>query len=83
MARRTESLARGLDPDQLDRRITDERMEDPHRVRASADARDDSRREMTHAREHLRARFAADDRLEVAHHARIRRRTDHRTDDVV
>ena len=35
------------------------------------------------ALEHLRPRLAPDDRLKIAHHARIRRRADDRADDVV
>ena len=49
-------------------------MEQPHRVRAAADAGDERIRQPALGGEHLLARLVADDRLEIAHHHRIRMR---------
>ena len=48
-------------------RILDERMEQPDRVAAAADAGDRVVGQAARCLEDLRARFAPDDRLEVAH----------------
>src|SRR5258708_18325936 len=76
-------LAGGLDSDELDVLVRDERVEDAHRVRAAADAGDHRRRKSTRPLQHLRPCFDAYDRLEVPHHSRIRRWTDHGPDDVM
>jgi hypothetical protein len=58
-------------------------VEDAHRVAAAADARDDRIRQAAELLETLRARFAADDRLELAHHERIRMRPQHAAEQVI
>ena len=76
-------LAAGLDADQPDVAIVDERVEDAHRVAAAADAGDDRVGQPAGQLEDLRARLAADHRLELAHHQRIRMRPEHRSEQVV
>ena len=76
-------VARGLDADQLDLGVVDERHEDPDRVGAAADAGDHALGQPARLLEHLRARLVADHALEVAHDRRERRRADARADDVV
>ena len=63
--------------------IRDEGVEDAHRVAAAADAGDDRVRQPAELLEALRPRFAADHRLELAHHQRIRMRAEHRAEQVV
>jgi hypothetical protein len=65
-----------------DARVVEERMEQADRVRAAADARDERIGQLAVPLEHLRARLAADDRVEVAHERRIRVRSRDRADDV-
>ncbi len=62
--------------------VVEERMEQADRIGAAADAGDERVRQAAVLVEHLRARFAADDRVEIAHHLRIRMRTGDRADDV-
>jgi hypothetical protein len=57
-------------------------VEQADRVGAAADARGQHIRQAAVLLEHLRARFAADDGVEIAHHHRIRMRTGHGADDV-
>ena len=83
VAARVDPVAAGLDADQLDLLVGDERGEDPDRVRAAADARDHARRQPALALEHLRARLVADHPLQVAHERRVGRRADDRADHVV
>src|SRR3954468_11211829 len=78
-----ESFTRSLDADQFDCLVGYECVEDSHRVRATADARDHRLRKLSRALEHLRSRFATDYRLEVTHHARVRRGPANRSDDVM
>jgi hypothetical protein len=54
------------------RAVVEEGVEHADRVAAATDARGDDVRQAAVSRQHLRARFAADDGVEVAHHARIR-----------
>ena len=77
------ALAAGLDADQPDAAIVDERVEDADGVAAAADAGDDGVGQPPGQLEDLRARLAADDRLELAHHQRIRMRPEHRAEQVV
>ena len=62
--------------------VADERVEDADRVRAAADAGDDGVREAADLLEHLRARFAADHRLQIAHDHRIGVHAGGRAEDV-
>ena len=75
-----DALARRLDAEQPHARVADERREQPHRVRAAADARDERVGQPAGLREDLRARLAADHALEVAHEPRIRMRAGDRAD---
>jgi hypothetical protein len=63
VARRVDAVAGGLDADQLDLGVVDERDEDPDRVGAAADARDDALGQPPRLLEHLRdtgrARYVA------------------------
>src|SRR5204862_3475780 len=68
---------------ELDAGIIDEGAEDPYGVRSATDARDHNVREGAEPRKALLARLSADDRLEVAHHRRIRVRTDRGTEEVI
>ena len=72
----------GLDADELDLAILDERIEDPHRVGAAADAGDDGVWQCADRVEHLGAGFPPDDRLKISHHHRVRVHADDRADDV-
>ena len=76
-------LAPGLDANQPHVAIADERIEDPHGVTAAADAGHDRGRQPAGELEDLRARFAADHRLELAHHQRVRMWTEHRAEQIV
>ena len=80
---RRDRLAAGLDADQPHLRVVDERIEDADRVAAAADARDHRVRQAPGLLEDLRARLAADHRLELAHHQRIRMRAERRPEQVV
>ncbi len=62
--------------------VVDEAREDAQRIAPAADARDDVGGQPAVALEHLRARFFADHPLELAHHVRVRMRTDDAADDV-
>ena len=72
-----------LDSVQRDVRVVQERVEQPHRVRASSDAGDAGVGQAALQIEHLRAGLAPDHGVEVAHHHRIGMRARHRADDVV
>jgi hypothetical protein len=61
----------------------DKRVENAEGVAAPADAGDDRLREAAGELEHLRPSLAADHRLELPHHQRIRMRPQHRTEQVV
>ena len=75
--------AAGLDAEDLDAAIGEEAVEDADRVRAAADAGEHGVRQAAGFREHLRARFAADDGLKLPHEIRIRMRADRRAEQVV
>ena len=75
-------VARGLDADQAHRLIRDVGIEKANRVRAAADARQHRVGLAPRQFRHLLFRFAADHRLEVAHHHRIRMRPRDGADDV-
>ena len=62
--------------------VRDVRIEDAHRIRAAADARDDRVGLPSGGFRHLRQALAADHALEIAHHHRIRMRAGHGADDV-
>ena len=64
-------VARGLDAENLDAGIVEERMKQSHRVGAAADAGDQRIRQAAFGFLHLRAGLGADHRLEIAHHRRI------------
>src|SRR5437588_6666654 len=83
MAPGVDAFPRGLDADQLDAVVCDERGEDPDRVRAAPDAGDHAPGEPPGALEHLRSGLVADHPLEIAHQRRERRRPHGRADDVV
>ena len=82
MAPALDAVPGGLDADELDLAILDERIEDTHRVGAAADAGDDGVWQRADRVEHLRARFPPDDRLKIADHHRVRVHADDRADDV-
>ena len=83
MAAGLDAVAAGLAADQRDVEVVEERVEQPHRVGAAADAGDDGVGQPADEVEHLLARLDADDALEVADHHRERVRPDDRADDVV
>ena len=72
-----------LDADELDLLVVEEGGEHADRVRAAADACDHGVREPALGLEDLRARLAADHRLQLAHDRRVRRRADAGADQVV
>ena len=83
MAPGLDPLPRGLDADQLDLRIVDERREHADRVRPAPHACNDPLRQPPGPLQHLRARLVADHPLQLTDERRIRRRPDARADDVV
>src|SRR5687768_15344716 len=83
MALALQALPGRLYTDEFDLHIVNKRVEDPHRVRPAAYARDDRGGEAPRLLQHLGPRLAADDRLELPHHPRIWRGPDDRTNDVV
>src|SRR5947209_19883256 len=64
--------ASGFDADHAYAFVREERMKEADGVRAAADAGDERVGQASFLFENLRARLAADDALEVAHHARVR-----------
>src|SRR5439155_19735832 len=78
-----EPFAGGLDTDELHVVVVQKSVERSHRVRAAANAGDDGRGQSSGPLEHLRPRFTTDDRLEIAHHSRVRRGADNGPDDIV
>src|SRR5271168_4549402 len=70
-----EAMAGSLDAVTLDLTVIEEWMEQTHGVGAAADTGDERIRQATLGREHLLARFAADDRLKIADHHRVRVRS--------
>ena len=80
---RLETQASRLHADELHVGVRNVRVENAHRVRSAAHARDDRMRLAAAAhRRHLREAFLADDGIEVAHHHRIRVRSRDGADDV-
>ena len=78
------AAAAGLDAEQRARRASrDEGMEQADRVRAAADAGDRDVRQAPACIQHLRARLAADDGLQLAHQIGIGMRPDGRAEQVV
>ena len=80
---RREAVSGRFDPVQLDVRVVEKGVEQPDRVGASADARDDRVGQPPGPLEDLLARLAPDHRVEVAHHLRIRMGPGDGADDVV
>src|SRR3954454_24371065 len=80
---RADSAAAGLDANQPDGRVGNERVEDPYRIAAAADARDDGIREPAERLEALRPCLLADHGLEFADHQWIRMRTQDRPEQVI
>eukprot|EP00982_Pelagococcus_subviridis_P016899 31499-Pelagococcus_subviridis.AAC.38 len=80
---RSHALARGLDADDPHVLVVDELVEQTHRVRAAADARDQHVRLASPFFERLRPRLLADHRVEVANHHRVRVRARDGPEDVV
>ena len=78
-----DAVPAGLHADQPHRRIVQERMEQAHRIRSTADARHRGIRQPALGFAQLRLRFLADHRLEVAHHHRIRMRAGDGADQVI
>ena len=78
-----QSFTRGFDTDQLDGVIADERVKDAHRIGPASYTCDYCCRQLLLRFQNLLSRLGADDRLEIAHHARVRVWPDYGTDDVV
>ena len=72
----------GLDADEADAVVVEERMEDAHRVRAAADAGDHRIGQAAFLLDALALGFLADHGLEVAHQLRIGMRAGDGADDV-
>ena len=83
VASRRDALSTGLDANQPDVAVVEERIEDADGIAAAANARHDHVRQPTRLLEDLRARFPADDRLELADHQRIRMRSERGAEQVV
>ena len=79
---RVQTLAGGLNADQLHAGIGQEFGKHANRVGAAADAGGHHIRQLVVLRQKLRPRFAPDDALKVAHHFGKRVRPDHRADGV-
>ena len=77
-----EAVAGRLDAVDLDVAVVEEGVEQADGVGAAADGGDQRIRQAALRRQHLLARLAADDALEVAHHGRIGMRPGHRADAV-
>src|SRR5438105_13525531 len=71
------SATAGLYADKLDFFVAQERMKNSHGVGSAADAGDDGIRQTALGFEDLCARLAANDRLKITHHQRIRMRAQH------
>jgi hypothetical protein len=72
----------GFDAVDGDFAVIQERMEQADGVGAATDAGDQRIRQTAVIGQHLFARFAADHRLEFAHHQRVRVRAGHRADHI-
>ena len=77
-----QALARGLYADQAHLRVADVGVENAHRVRAAAHAGNHRIGLAPGHLGHLQLAFLADDRLEIAHHHRIRMRAGDRAEDI-
>src|SRR5947199_7329261 len=75
--------AAGFDANHTNTLIAEERIEQPNRVRAAPDARDERVGQTPFAFKNLRARFAADDALKLANHERVRVRPERAPQKVV
>jgi hypothetical protein len=73
----------GFDANQPDAAIVHERVEDADGIAAAADAGDDGGGQRAGHVENLRARLAANHRLKLADHQRIRMGAEHRSQEVV
>lgn len=82
MAAGSDAVAGRLGAIDLDARVVEEGMEQADRIATATDAGADRIRQTAVVFQHLRARLAADNRVEVTHHARIRVRAGHGADDV-
>ena len=76
-------VAAGLEPDQPDARVVEERVEDADRVRPAPDARRDRVGQPPGALLHLLTGLQPDHPVEVAHHRRERVRARDRAEQVV
>src|SRR4029078_13076059 len=77
-----EAMSGCFDSHQLDLFIALERVKYSNRIRSPANTGNDNRRQRSVALEHLVARLASDNRLELAHHPGIWRRSNDGPDDV-
>ena len=75
-----EAVPGRFDAVDFDAALVEEGMEQAHGIGAAADAGDQRIRQPAFGLLHLLARLAADDRLEIAHHGRVRMRARHRAD---
>lgn len=82
MAAAGNAITRRFGAVDLDAGVVQERMEQTDGVAAAAHAGADRIRQAAVVFQHLRTRFAADDGVEIAHHARIRIRAGDGADDV-
>ena len=77
-----QSFACGLHADQARVFVRNVGIENPHRIRATAHARDHGIGLAAHVFGHLRDALLADDRLKITHHHRIGMRSGDSADDV-
>src|SRR5262245_1233858 len=82
MLARLEAMPGGLDAVDLDVGVVEERKEQPHGIRAAADAGDEQIGQPSFGLLHLHSHLLADHRLEVAHHHGIGVRARDRADAV-
>ena len=73
----------GFDADQFDFLVLDELVENSDGVRAAADAGDDRVGQFAFGFQNLRAGFASDDAVKIAHHGGIRMRAQHAAEQVM
>src|SRR5882762_11909684 len=77
------AAATGLDSNEFDFLVFEKVVEDTDRVGSSADAGDDGVRKFALGLANLRARFASNDAMEVAHHGRIGMRSEHAAEQIM
>ena len=80
---RCSATATSFDADQTHTWISDEGMKDSRSIRATTNTRDNRIRQTREFLEALRAAFAANHALKVAHHHWKRMRSDNAADDVM